>query len=314
MKDYRVGVDIGGTNIAAAIVNEEGKILYKRSNPTNADRRPNGILDVIISTIKELMENTELSREVKGIGIGVPGVCNIEKGIVEFAPNLFWNDVKIVEIMEKKFSLPTYIDNDANAAALGEAWCGAGKGKKNIVCITLGTGVGSGLILNGEIYHGAKNGAGELGHITVVEDGPKCNCGNNGCLEALAAAPAILKAGKEAIVNGKETLLTEIDLESLTTKDIFDGAKKGDRVCLDIVNQVANHLGLALANVVNILNPEQIIIGGGVAAAGDILFNPLKDIIRKRALKGLFDGLEIVKAQLGNDAGIVGAAALVRVD
>lgn len=312
MKEYRIGVDIGGTNIAAAIVSQEGKILYKKSNPTNADKGPQESINVIISTIKELMANTDLAFSVRGIGIGVPGVCDIKNGIVEFAPNLFWNNVNIVEIMEKEFSLPTYIDNDANAAAKGEAWCGAGRGKKNIVCITLGTGVGSGLILNGEIFHGAKNGAGELGHITVIEDGPKCNCGNTGCLEALVAAPAILKAGKKAISQGKETLLAEIDLEKLTTKDVFDGAKKGDEVSLEIVMNVANNLGLALANVVNILNPEQIIIGGGVAAAGDILFNPLKEIIEKRALKGLFDDLEIVEAQLGNDAGIVGAAALVK--
>ena len=289
MKDFRIGVDIGGTNIAAAIVSDDGKVLYKKSNPTNADKGPQGSIDVIISTIRELMENTELSSRVRGIGIGVPGVCDIKKGIVEFAPNLFWN-----------------------AAALGEAWCGAGQGKKNIVCITLGTGVGSGLILNGDIFHGAKNGAGELGHITVVEDGPKCNCGNTGCLEALAAAPAILKAGKKAVTEGKETLLSEIGTDNLTTKDVFDAAKNGDKVSLEIVNQVAHHLGLALANVVNILNPEQIIIGGGVAAAGEILFNPLKEIIKMRALKGLYDCLEVVEAQLGNDAGIVGAAALVK--
>lgn len=312
MKDYRIGVDIGGTNIAAAIVSGEGRILYKKSNPTNADKGPQESINVIISTIRELMTNLELASRVKGIGIGVPGVCDIRNGIVEFAPNLFWNDVKIVEIVEKEFSLPTYIDNDANAAALGEAWCGAGRGKKNIVCITLGTGVGSGVILNGDIFHGANNGAGELGHITVIGDGPKCNCGNTGCLEALVAAPAILKAGKKAVKEGKKTTLSEIKFDKLTTKDVFDGAKKGDEVSLEIVMNVANNLGLALANVVNILNPEQIIIGGGVAAAGDILFNPLKEVIKKRALKGLCNGLEIVEAQLGNDAGIVGAAALVK--
>ncbi|SHK21631.1 glucokinase [Anaerobranca californiensis DSM 14826] len=312
MEKLIIGVDLGGTNIAAALVKNDGSIVEKISNPTEANKGKDMVITNLMATIEELLGYVEDNKKIKGIGIGIPGVCDIEKGLVKFAPNLFWENVEIVKILESKFNLPVFIDNDANAAALGEVWCGAGKGKKNIVCITLGTGVGCGIILNGAIFHGAGNGAGELGHITVKEDGPKCNCGNNGCLEVLVAAPAIAKMGKEALLKGDTLLKTITDREKLTAKDVFDAAKKGDKVCLDIIGNVANNLGLAIANVINILNPEMIIIGGGVAAAGDILFNPLKEVVAKRALKDLYKDVEIVSAQLGNNAGIIGAAALVK--
>ncbi|SES84390.1 ROK family protein [Anaerobranca gottschalkii] len=312
MEELIIGVDLGGTNIAAALVKKDGSIIKKISNPTEANKGKDVVITNLIATIEELLGYVDHNKKIKGIGIGIPGVCDIEKGLVKFAPNLFWENVEIVKILESKFNLPVFIDNDANAAALGEVWCGAGKGKRDIVCITLGTGVGCGIILNGEIFHGAGNGAGELGHITVKEDGPKCNCGNNGCLEVLVAAPAIAKKGKDALLKG-DTLLRDItDLEKLTAKDVFDAAKKGDKICLDIIKDVANNLGLAIANVINILNPQMIIIGGGVAAAGDILFKPLEEVVAKRALKDLYKDVEIVPAQLGNDAGIIGAAALVK--
>lgn len=313
MENLRIGVDIGGTNIAAAIVNEKGEILAKVSNPTMAELGQEKSIEVIKETIKELVSKGRYPQtSYKGIGIGVPGVCDVKNGIVKFAPNLFWDNVNIVEILNKEFKLPIYIDNDANAAAVGEAWCGAGKNKNNIVCITIGTGVGCGLVLNGKIFHGTGNGAGEIGHITVLEDGPVCNCGNPGCLEALVAAPAIAKQGRKAAAQQEETLLKKIaNINSITAKDVFDAAKQGDKVSLDIVDDMARFLGIALANTINLLNPEQIVIGGGVAAAGDVLFNPLKKVVSQRAIKTLYSDVEIVPAVLGNDAGIIGAAALV---
>lgn len=315
MMNLRIGVDLGGTNIAAAVVNDSGEILLKISNPTMAKEGQEGTVNRIIGTIKELIEKYDSRAEYKGIGIGVPGVCDIPNGIVKFAPNLFWKDVPIKEILQKEFSIPTYIDNDANAAALGEAWTGAGKDKRHIVCITLGTGVGSGLILNGDIFHGAQT-AGELGHVTVLEDGPKCNCGNTGCLETLAAAPGIARIAKDAVLEGKETILNNYvqgeDFTGLTAKEVFDSAKEGDLVANKIVEDVARYLGLALANVINLLNPELIVIGGGVAAAGETLFVPLKKVVEERALTDLYNDVEIVAAQLGNDAGIIGAAALIK--
>ncbi len=312
MKDLRIGVDLGGTNIAVALVGPQGEIIARVSNPTLAtpEDGQTKIVERIVLTIKELLDNYGSKEEIKGIGIGVPGVCDIEKGVVVWAPNLFWKNVHIRSALENEFNLPTYIDNDANAAALGEAWSGAGKGKSNIVCITIGTGIGAGIVLNGEIFHGMSNGAGELGHVTVVEDGPKCNCGNTGCLEALAAAPAIAKMGKEAANSGVETALAKY--KEVSAKEVFTEAKNGDKVANEIVSSVANNIGLALANVINILNPEQIVIGGGVAAAGDTLFVPLKEVVAKRALSALYNDVEIVPAQLGNDAGIIGAAALVK--
>lgn len=315
MGALRIGVDLGGTNIAAAVVDEKGKILLKISNPTMVREGQEGTIQRLIETIRELVTKYKLNGEYIGIGIGVPGVCDIPNGIVKFAPNLFWKDIPIKDILQKEFNIPTFIDNDANAAALGEAWSGSGKGKKHIVCITIGTGVGSGLILNGGIFHGAQS-AGEIGHVTVLEDGPLCNCGNKGCLETLTAAPAIAKAAKKAVLSGKETLLSKYvkggDFTGLTAKEVFESAKAGDHVAETIVQEVANYLGLTLANVINILNPEQIIIGGGVAAAGDTLFNPLKKVIKERSLTDLYNNVEIVPARLGNDAGIIGAAALVK--
>ncbi|WP_353893815.1 ROK family glucokinase [Proteinivorax hydrogeniformans] len=308
-----IGIDLGGTNIACALV-EDGKLLHKVSIPTRAKEGKEYVFNAIFEAIESILAQTNTSKEeVEGIGIGVPGLVDIDRGVVKLAPNLFWEHVPVKEIIEKKFKLPVAVDNDANAAALGEVLNGAGKGNNDVVCITIGTGIGSGLIINGKIHHGLNGGAGEFGHVTVKEDGPLCNCGNQGCLETLTSATAIANEGMKILKASKTSILAQFVTEGqpLGAKEVFLAAEKGDKECKEVIEQACKSLGMALANVVNLLNPQQIIVGGGVSHAGDALFRPLTKWINHYSLDILNKDLSVDPAQLGNDAGIVGAAGLI---
>lgn len=241
---------------------------------------------------------------------GIAGFLDLSQGLVVRAVNLDWTDVPIRAILEEKTGKPVKIDNDANVAALGEWWSGAGKGMKNTVCYTLGTGVGGGIIIDGKIVHGYSGMAGELGHMSVVPDleAIRCNCGQIGCLETVSSATGITRMGKDAVERGDKTELAF--LNEITAKDVFEAAKLGDEVANRIVNRAAYYLGKSMALVAVVVNPQRFIVGGGVSKAGDILFKPIRENFAKLTPEYAHTGVDIVPAQLGNDAGVVGAAGL----
>ncbi|MNP20221.1 Glucokinase [compost metagenome] len=244
------------------------------------------------------------------MGAGVAGFTNVREGIILLAPNVGLKDFPIRKVLEDRLGKPIKIDNDANVAALGEAWSGAGKGIDNCVCFTLGTGVGGGIIIDGKIYQGFSGMAGELGHISVVPDleAIQCGCGKIGCLETVSSATGIIRMANDAVSRGERTSLSLV--ENITAKDVFDSAKAGDEVATRIVNRAAFYLGKALAAVAVVLNPELYIVGGGVSKAGDFLFNEIRSVFAKLTPEPVQQGLKIVPAILGNDAGMVGAAGL----
>jgi glucokinase len=314
-KKFRIGVDIGGTNIKIAIVDLKGHIVYSNSVPTRAEMGYEYTVENIKTTIKECLKESRNSIEsVIGIGFGLPGQIDSEKGIVKLLPNIpGWVNVPLASIIEKEFNVPVKIDNDVRVATLGELNFGAGKGCKNLVCITVGTGVGSGIVVNGQLVRGASMAAGEIGHLIVERNGGElCGCGNTGCLEAYASGPSIVKMAYEYIMGGKSTKYKELAVNGpITPYMVYEAAKQGDAVSKRIFLIVGEYLGIALASVVNLLNPEKIIIGGGVGQAGDLLFDAIRETIKKRALGVSADAVEIVPADLGENAGVIGASLLV---
>lgn len=314
MKKFRIGVDVGGTNVKIALVDLQGSIIYSNSVPTRAEMGYEYTIDNMKQAITDLMKETKTDKNViGGIGFGFPGQIDYEKGIVRLAPNIpGWVEVPIAAMIEKEFGIPTRVDNDVRCAALGELNYGAGVGCENLICITVGTGIGSGLIINGKLVRGANNAAGELGHIKLqMNGGPLCGCGDFGCLEAFASGPAIVAMAEEYIKGGKSTKYREMANHGITPFIVAEAAKQGDAVAQRIFTIVGEYIGIGLTSVVNLLNPEKIIIGGGVADAGDILFNPIRETLQKRAMKIAGSTVQIVPAQLGNTAGVIGASMLI---
>ena len=314
MKKYRIGVDVGGTNVKIALVDKEGSIIYSNTTPTRTEMGYEYTISNIKQAIVDLMKETKTDKNsIEGIGFGFPGQIDCDAGIVRVSPNIpGWINVPIAQIIEKEFEIPTKVDNDVRCAALGELAFGAGKGCKNLVCITVGTGIGSGLIINGKLVRGADNAAGEIGHIKLqMHDGPICGCGDSGCLEAFASGPSIVAMAQEYILGGKSTKYRELANPEITPYVVAEAAKQGDKVALKIFERMGKYIGIGLANVVNLLNPEKIVIGGGVADAGDILFEPLIATLKKRAMPIQAKSVSVVPAQLGNAAGVIGASLLI---
>lgn len=314
-KKYKIGVDLGGTNVKIAIVDTEGHIAYSNSEPTRAEMGYQYTISNMKQVIYSSFKETNISKDqIAGIGIGCPGQIDSDNGIVRLLPNIpGWVNVPLSQIMQDEFSLPTKLDNDVRVATLGEYNFGAGKGYKNIVCITVGTGIGSGIIVNGKLVRGASMSAGEIGHMILVDHGGEiCGCGNTGCLESLASGPSIVKMAREYALGGKSSKFTELSANtSISPQIVAEAAKLGDEVAKTIYNITGYWIGIALSSVVNLINPEIIIIGGGVAQAGDILFDPIRETINKRALKIAANAVKIVPAELGESAGVVGASLLV---
>lgn len=310
----RIGIDVGGTNVKIALVNDEGQIIYSNSVPTRAEMGYEYTVNNIKQAIYDLLKETKLeAKDIEGIGFGFPGQVDYKEGIVRNAPNIpGWVEVPIAKIFEEEFHIPTRVDNDVRCAALGELNYGAGKGCENLICITVGTGIGSGLIINGKLVRGASNAAGEIGHIKLdIAGGPLCGCGDRGCLEAFASGPSIVALAEEYIKGGKSTKYRELANPDITPYVVSVAAQQGDPVAKRIFTIVGEYIGVGLASVVNLLNPEKIIIGGGVAAAGDILMNPIKETLVKRAMPISGAAVEVVPAQLGNTAGVIGASLLI---
>ncbi len=313
---YRVGVDIGGTNVKIALVNKKGEISYPKTVPTRAEMGYEYTIGNITQCIKDLITEANLStNQLEGIGFGFPGQIDCEKGVVRILPNIpGWIDVPIAEIMQKEFNVPVKVDNDVRCMALAELNYGAGAGCQNLICITVGTGIGSGLVINGKLVRGASNAAGEIGHIKLeMHDGQICGCGDTGCFEAYASGPSIVALAKEYIAGGKGTKYRELagSVDAITPAIVCQAAQQGDVVAKRIFTKMGEYLGIGLASVVNLLNPEKIVIGGGVADAGDILFDPLRKTLKDRAMPIQGAAVEVVHAELGNSAGLIGASLLI---
>lgn len=310
---YYIGVDLGGTNIAAGIVSEEGELLLKRSVPTLKEREYPEIMKDMAQLCLSLMDEYGITAaDVRSIGVGSPGSPDPVNGILLYANNLKFENTPIRAEIQKYIDLPVYLDNDANCAALGECTSGAAKGAKNAVVITLGTGVGGGVIINGKIFSGSFFGGGELGHLVIHMDGEQCTCGRKGCWEAYASASALIRDTKIAIVKNPNSGLSDIvngDIKLVTAKTPFDAAQQGDSVAQEVVDRYIRYVSIGIANVVNTFQPDILVIGGGVCYQGDVILNPIKahvgDMVFGRDLK-----TDLFIATLGNDAGIIGAAML----
>ena len=314
MKKYRIGVDVGGTNVKIALVDKEGGIVYSNTTPTRAEMGYEYTISNIKQAINDLMKETKTDKNsIEGIGFGFPGQIDCNEGVVRVLPNIpGWINVPVAKIMEKEFGIPTKVDNDVRCAALGELAFGAGKGCQNLICITVGTGIGSGLIVNGKLVRGADNAAGEIGHIKLqMHNGPICGCGDSGCLEAFASGPSIIAMAQEYILGGKSTKYRELANPEITPYVVAEAAKQGDKVALKIFERMGEYIGIGLSSVVNLLNPEKIVVGGGVADAGDILFTPIINTLKKRAMPIQAKSVSVVPAQLGNAAGVIGASLLI---
>ena len=311
----RIGIDVGGTNVKIALVDDRGKIIYSNSVPTRAEMGYEYTVNNIKQAIYDLMKETKLTtKDIEGIGFGFPGQVDYKAGIVRNAPNIpGWVEVPIAKLIEDEFKIPTRVDNDVRCAALGELNYGAGKGCENLICITVGTGIGSGLIINGKLVRGATNAAGEICHIKLqIHYGPICGCGDTGCLEAFASGPSIVAMAEDYIRGGKSTKFREMASGGeISPYIVCEAAKAGDPVAKRIFTIMGEYIGIGLASVVNLLNPEKIIVGGGVADAGDLLLDPLRETLKKRAMKIAGAAVEVVPAQLGNTAGVIGASLLI---
>ncbi|MCK4813321.1 MAG: ROK family protein [Candidatus Marinimicrobia bacterium] len=310
---YYVGIDFGGTNMKIGIINEKGLIVIKNSFVTDPNKSGDDIIKHIAECTQKVMDDSKLPQEdIMGIGIGTPGLLNPETGVLKVAvniPNL--NGIHVTKGMSDILGKPTFLDNDVNIMSLGEFYYGAGKGLKHIVALTLGTGVGGGIILNGELYRGASFTAGELGHISISRDGKSCPCGNSGCLERYIGRDGIVERFMVSKNKGFETNIDNyLDDGEITPKAIAMAANAGDTLSKKVLEEIGEILGSVLAGLVNTLNPEAIIIGGGVSNAGELILGPARTTMNKLAYSIPAEVVKIVKAELGNDAGLVGSASL----
>lgn len=315
---YNIGIDLGGTNIAAAVVDGNGKIICKASTPTRVEQGFQAIVKSMADLSRSLIEEAGLKpKDINSVGIGSPGTIDQEKGEIVHAYNLGFNHSPIREEFIKHLGLPVYIGNDANVAAYGEFVYGAGNGKyKDLVAVTLGTGLGAGIVLNGKLVCGSFNGGGELGHVVLVVDGEQCNCGRKGCWEKYSSATALIEQAKKAAEKNPSSLLNQLvenDLSKMNAKIPFDAAQQGDRVAQDVIYEYTRLLAIGVGNIINMIQPEVIVIGGGVSAQGDNLLKPLVEMVKKEVFGGGdYLNTKIMIAELGNDAGIIGAAELYR--
>jgi glucokinase len=308
-KELNIGVDVGGTFIKFGIINENGKLMFRTKIKTLTEGGSDPMLISIIETIDLFLMDSGLTiSDIGSIGMGFPGTTDIKNGIVLYAPNIFWKDVEVVKKVREHFSIPVYIGQDSRAAAWAEYLVGAGKGYSCISGITLGTGIGCGLILNGSLYHGGLLAAGEFGHQIVEVNGFPCNCGRNGCLEAYAGGLAILKAAMK--ISGIERLINK-PANEISVSDVFSLAGNGNTEALGIIDSVVKYLGIGLVNLINLTSLELISLTGGISNAPDeLLFNPLKRFVQERAYPVVANRVKIVKSILGDDAPLIGASLL----
>ena len=312
---YRIGVDLGGTNIATGVLNENNEIIGRGKVKTRAPRPAPEIFDSIKESVEIAIKDAGISiDDVQSIGIGTPGSVNKATGAIEFSNNLQFNNVPAKEMLEARLKKPVYLENDANCAALGEAVAGCGNGVKDFVAVTLGTGVGSGIIIDGKIIRGSNYCGGEMGHMVINVDGIPCNCGRKGCWEKYASATALVSQAVEAMQGNKASLLWQTcdgDLNKVEGKTIFEALDMGDETAKTVVDRYLYYVSIGLANVINALQPESVCIGGGISGQGEKILKPIRDMVKAERYSVYADKqANILPAALGNDAGIIGAALL----
>lgn len=305
------GVDLGGTTAKIGLVDSQGSILIENKVPSKGDKGADQILKNVVDVIQELLKS-DSDYALKGVGAGMPGQIDVKNGIILEGVNLSaWRNVPAVDILTDFLQVPVKLDNDANVAALAEYAFGAGQGRHFMLMITLGTGVGSGFVLDGNLYHGATDVAGEVGHMKIFIEGQSCTCGDNGCLEAYIGTRGLQNQVQQKIAQGCQTSLRDIHPDKLMPKDITLAAEAGDAIAKDILQQTGEYLGFALANLNNVLNLDRVVVGGGVANAGDWILNPAREMLKKRSLSSCTETIDVVPASLGEKAGLIGAASLV---
>jgi len=312
---YYLGCDLGGTNIKAGIVNlESGSVIIAKNKPTLSFEGNDAVMDRMVDLITSLITESGLDRsEILGLGVSAPGVIDPDKGTTIFLPNLVgqWKDVPLGNKLNKSLNLPVTLLNDVRAITYGEYIFGAGKGINRMACYAIGTGVGGGLILNGDLVLGFQGSAGELGHMTIEVNGLRCNCGNYGCLEAYASGPAISSRAEKVVRQGFTTRITDLvdnDLNKITPEIVAQAANEGDEIALEIWNSVGHYLGTGIANICVAFGPERVVLAGGVASAGDLLLTPIKKTLQERVFVMPIEKVEVVLGSLGDDAGILGMA------
>lgn len=311
---FVLGIDIGGTNLVVGAVAEDGSALHTvRSEPTRPEEGPEAVLRRLGEMGRAVMDETRRAvagAEFIGAGAGAPGPLDTKRGVVILTPNLGWVNLPLRQLLQDALGIPARIDNDANCAVLGECWMGAARGAKHVIGITIGTGIGGGIVVDGRLHHGASDCAGEIGHTTVEVNGRRCKCGNYGCLEAYASGPAIARRAVEAIEAGQTSSLPSyVDgaLERITAQTVYQAAHDGDELAEEVVGDTAKFLGAGIANMINIFNPEIVVVFGGVTLAGERLFGPLRREVAKRAFKPAVAVCRIVPAELTGTAGVYGA-------
>lgn len=315
---YTIGIDLGGTNIVAAVVDEKYNILSKAKTPTAMPRSAEEIFDDIAKVSKEALGDADLTiSDISSIGLGTPGTVNKE-GVIEFANNLGFDHIPARDmIVERLEDVPVYIENDANCAAIGEAFAGCGNGSKNFVAVTLGTGVGSGIIIDGKIISGVNNAGGECGHMVINVDGEPCTCGRKGCWEAYASATALINQTKAAMEQHSDSVMHELAKEEgkVSGRTAFDGMRRQDAAATQVVEQYTKYVAAGLTNLVNALQPEIICVGGGICNEGETLLRPLRRYIEAERYS-VYSKVQtkLMKAELGNDAGVIGAAILYKMN
>lgn len=315
--EYVIGVDVGGTKIYAGVFSSGMECIGTARLSTKADRGADAVIERIARCVGDAVDECDLSIDrVRGVGVGAPGAVDPDAGRVIFAPNLGWKDVLLKKALEKQLDLPVFIENDCNICTLGVYELELKSKPRHMAGIFVGTGIGGGFIINGEMYAGFNKTAGEVGHMVILAGGPKCACGNNGCLEALASRTAIFRQIKEAVGEGQKTVLTEMlgpKLEDLRSGDLRKAIRRGDKFVSRIIEQAAEYTGIAVANLINLLSPEVVVLGGGVIEAlEDEMMSIITETANKRALAGTAKGIQIVASKLGDEAGISGGAVLAR--
>jgi glucokinase len=312
---FVLGIDIGGTNLVVGSVAEDGSVLHAMaSEPTHAEAGATAVVDRLVALAERAIARTRREvpgAQIAGVGVGAPGPLDTRSGVVLLTPNLGWVNMPLRKIIHDRLGLPAALDNDANCAVLGEWWVGAARGARHAIGITIGTGIGGGLVLDGKLYHGASDVAGEIGHTTIDTQGRRCKCGNYGCLEAYASGPNIAMRAIEAAEAGAETSLSRLvdgDLRKISAQTVYEAARAGDELALEVVNDTAKFLGIGIANLLNIFNPEVVVVCGGVTLAGDHLFVPLRREVARRAFRPAVQACRIVPGELINTAGVYGAA------
>lgn len=314
MGSYAIGVDLGGTKILTAAVREDGHVLARERVETPQEG-PQSVVTAVATSVGRVLPAAGLHvRDIVGIGVGAPGPLNPDTGMVFEPPNLKgWHDVPFGKLLTGRLGMPAFLENDADAAALGEWRFGAGRGVDDLVYITVSTGIGGGIIIRGELLQGVSGTAGEIGHMTIDVNGPRCVCGNTGCLEVLAAGPAIARMARDAVRSGRATTLLARaggQVENITARIVAEAAAAGDAVAAGVFNRAATYVGVGVANLLNLLNPAMVILGGGVSKAGDLLLDPVRATARERAFERPAKDAQIVLTQLGDDVGAIGAATV----